>query len=61
MDALISNIGDPDHTLHSAASDLVLYRLPDTLLGVFRLQWVKKVEGPVLTADVGAGPLVDIF
>ena len=35
-----ANSGDPDQTLHSVASDLGLYSLPITLLGVSRLQWV---------------------
>ena len=39
---LFANSGDPDQTPHSAASDLGLHCLPITLLGVFRLQWVKK-------------------
>ena len=41
MAKLFSNSGDPDQTPHSAASDLGLRRLPNTLLGVSRLQWVK--------------------
>ena len=32
--------GDPDQMPHSAASDLGLHCLPDTHLGVSRLQWV---------------------
>ena len=36
------NSGDPDQTLHYAASDLGLHCLPITLLGVSRLQWVKE-------------------
>ena len=42
MVALFANSGDPDQTLHSAASDLGLHCLPNTLLGVSRLQWVKN-------------------
>ena len=38
---LFANSGDPDQTLHSAASDLGLHCLPVILLGVSRLQWVK--------------------
>ena len=34
---------DPDQTPRSAASDLDLHCLPNTLLGVSRLQWVLKV------------------
>ena len=40
MVALFANIGDPVQTPQSAASDLGLHCLPDTLLGVSRLQWV---------------------
>ena len=38
MIELVANSGDPDETLHSAASDLGLHCLPITLLGVSRLQ-----------------------
>ena len=41
MAKLFANSGDPDQTLHSAASDLGLHCWPFTLLGVSRLQWVK--------------------
>ena len=41
MTKLFANKGDPDQMLHSAASDLGLHCLPDTLIGVSRLQWVK--------------------
>ena len=41
MAKLFANIGDPDQTQHSAASDLGLHCLPVTLLLVFRLQWDK--------------------
>ena len=41
MIALLANSGDPDQMLHSAASDLGLHCLPITLVGVYRLQWVK--------------------
>ena len=40
MVELISNSGDPDQMLHSAAFDLGLHCLPITLLGVSRLQCV---------------------
>ena len=40
MIELFANIGDPDQTLHSVASDLGLHCLPITLLGVSRQQWV---------------------
>ena len=42
MANLFVNSGDPDQTLHSAASDLGLHCLPITLLRVSRLQWVKN-------------------
>ena len=35
--------GDPDQTPHSAASDLGLHCLPNTLLGISRLQWKENV------------------
>ena len=41
---LLANSGDPDQTPHFAASDLGLHCLPNTLLGVSRLQWVNLVE-----------------
>ena len=41
MAELFANSGDPDQTQHSAASDLGLHCLPNTLLGISRLQWVK--------------------
>ena len=41
MIELFANSGDPDQMPHSVVSDLGLYCLPITLLGVFRLQWVK--------------------
>ena len=43
MVELFANSGDPDQMLHSAASDLGLHCLPNTLLGVSRIQWVKTV------------------
>ena len=39
MDELFANSGDPDQL-----PDLGLHCLPITLLGVFRLQWVKLTE-----------------
>ena len=42
MAKLLANSGDPDQTLHSAASDLGLHCLPVALLWVSQLQWVKK-------------------
>ena len=40
MFEIFANSGDPDQTPRSAASDLGLYCLPITLLGVARLQWI---------------------
>ena len=40
MVELFANSGYPDQTPRSAASDLGLHCLPNTLLGVARLQWV---------------------
>ena len=40
MVELFANSGDPDQTLHSAASDLGLHYLPDIRLLVSSLQWV---------------------
>ena len=42
MVELFANSGDPDQTLHSAASNLPLHCLPISLLGVSRLQWVSN-------------------
>ena len=42
MIELFANSGDPDQMPHSVASDLGLHCLPNTLLGVSRLQWVNK-------------------
>ena len=44
MAILFANSGDPDQTLHSAASDLGLHCLPNTLLGISQLQWVKELD-----------------
>ena len=41
MTRLFANSGDPDQTPRSAASDLGLHCLSNTLLRVSRLQWVK--------------------
>ena len=41
MIQLFANCGDPDQTPRCAASDLGLHCLPNALLGVSRLQWVK--------------------
>ena len=42
MVKLFANSGDPDQTPRSAASDLGLHCLPNTLLRVFHLQWGKQ-------------------
>ena len=42
MTELLAKSGDPDQMPHSVAADLGLHCLPITLLGVSRLQWVKK-------------------
>ena len=47
MVELFANSGDPDQTPHSAASDLGLHCLPNTLLGVSRLQWVNITWHPI--------------
>ena len=44
MVELFANSGDPDQMLQFAASDLGLLCLPSTLLGVSRLQLVKRKE-----------------
>ena len=43
MDKLFANSGDPDQMPHSAASDLGLYCLPNTLFGVSQLNGLKAV------------------
>ena len=45
MVELFANSGDPDQTPRSAASDLGLQCLPNTLLGVSRLQKINAVLG----------------
>ena len=42
MVKIFANSGDPDQTLHSAASDLSMHCLPVTLLLVSRLKWIKE-------------------
>ena len=42
MVELFANSGDPDQMPRSAASDLGLYCLPVTHLGVSGLQWAKQ-------------------
>ena len=41
---LFANSGDLDQMQQNMASDLGLLCLPFTLLGVSRLQWVKKIK-----------------
>ena len=48
MVEVFANSGDPDQTLHSAASDLGLHCLPITLSRVSRLQWVNANTAPSL-------------
>ena len=43
MDKLFANSGDPDQMQHSAASIFCLHCLPNTILGVSGLQWVKEL------------------
>ena len=43
MAEVFANSEDPNQTPRSAASDLGLHSFPVTLLGVSRLQWVRKV------------------
>ena len=47
MIQLFANSGDPDQTPHPVATDLGLHYLPNTLLGVSRLQWVNSLSKPV--------------
>ena len=44
MAKLFTNSGGPDQTPYSAGSDLGLYCLPVTYLGVSRLQWVNQLD-----------------
>ena len=44
MVALFAHSGDPDQTPRSVASDLRLYCLPVTRLGVSSLQWVNSIS-----------------
>ena len=44
MAEVCANREDPDQMPHSVASDLGLHCLPNTLLGVSRLQWVKQTH-----------------
>ena len=52
MVELLANSGDPYQTPYSVASDLGLYCLPVTHLGVSRLQWVRVCA--VLLCDQGS-------
>ena len=42
MVKVFANSGSPDQMLHSEASDVGLHCLPNTLLGISRLKWVKS-------------------
>ena len=44
MAEICANSEDHDQTLRSAASDLGLHCLPNTLLGVSRLKWVNEYK-----------------
>ena len=59
MVELFANGGDPDQTLHSAASDLGLHCLPVTLLGISRLQWVKQSWMALPSLAFSACPTTD--
>ena len=52
MAKLFANSGDPDQTLHSAASDLGLHCLPVTFLRIFLLQWVKDLDMSILSGGM---------
>ena len=54
MAKLFANSGDPDQTPRSAASDLGLHCLPNTLLRVSRLQWVKHCYSNRFTMEFKA-------
>ena len=43
MIELFANSGGPDQMPQNVVSDLGLHCLPDTLLGVYRLQWVNTI------------------
>ena len=44
MAEVFANSEDPDQMPRSAASDLGLHCLPNTILGVSRIQWVKTIQ-----------------
>ena len=46
MVELFANSGDPDQMPHSAASDLGLHCLPNTLSGVSRLNALMQTKQP---------------
>ena len=52
MAKLFANSGDPDQTLHSAASDLGLHCLPLTLSRVSQLQWVNIIFSHEIRLDI---------
>ena len=58
MVEVFANSEDPDQTPRSAASDLGLYCLPNTLLGVSRLQWVNSDGTPFKYIFVPHGILI---
>ena len=49
MAEVFANSEDPDQRPRSVASDLGLHYSPNTLLGVFRLQWVNRRRGKAVT------------
>ena len=52
MVELFANSRDPDQTQHSSAADLGLHCLPNTLLGVSRLQWSQLLRISLLAFDM---------
>ena len=52
MVELFVNSGDPDQMPQNATSDLGLHCLPNTLLGVSRLQWVRSGRLPVSSHNI---------
>ena len=46
MANFFANSGDPDQMPCSAASDLGLHCLPNTVLQVSPLQWIKRYRAP---------------
>ena len=54
MANLFANSEDPDQTPHSAASDLGLHCLPNTLLRVSWLQWANVITLYIWTLKFSA-------